>query len=357
MHFGDCVPVLGSLEWVGKDGQATTLALLQAQVENQGDAWVHFVEQLVRLLEGHEGEASETGPRRPRRRRCSACERLAQRIAELHVALGQRSGDPHFDPEPVTAADLRDWVDAVAAELEASMRCSSAMPPRPARTRWPRRCWPRATRCARASSARRGRRRPGLKTRIHGDLHLQQILVCRDDFLIIDFEGEPSRPIAERRALQPDARRRRHAALLRLCARVGAAGGAPWRTASRAAGGDACATSPACCAPSTTRASLRCRRCPTARCTASAGAAARHWERRAREAFLHAYWTAVVAGGLYQAGQHDDVLAVLDLFEIGKALYELRYEIDNRPDWIGVPLAGLAALAAPQAKPGERGRT
>jgi maltose alpha-D-glucosyltransferase/alpha-amylase len=75
-------------------------------------------------------------------------------------------------------------------------------------------------------------------------------------------------------------------------------------------------------------------------------AAARYWERRAR-AFLHAYWSAVVAGGLYQAGLLDDVLAVLDLFEIGKALYELRYEIDNRPDWIGVPLAGLAALAAP----------
>ena len=55
--------------------------------------------------------------------------------------------------------------------------------------------------------------------------------------------------------------------------------------------------------------------------------------------------------------QRDDVLAVLDLFEIDKALYELRYEIDNRPDWIGVPLAGLAALAAPQDTPGERGRT
>ena len=86
-------------------------------------------------------------------------------------------------------------------------------------------------------------------------------------------------------------------------------------------------------------------------------AAARHWERRAREAFLDVYWAAVVAGGLYQAGQRDDVLAVLDLFEIGKALYELRYEIDNRPDWIGVPLAGLAAMAAPPDMPGESGRT
>ena len=86
-------------------------------------------------------------------------------------------------------------------------------------------------------------------------------------------------------------------------------------------------------------------------------AAARHWERRAREAFLHAYWSTVVAGGLYQAGQRDEVFAVLDLFETAKALYELRYEFDNRPDWIGVPLAGLAALAAPPDTPGASGRT
>ena len=323
LQFDGCVPVLGSLEWVGKDGQATTLALLQAQVENQGDAWVHFVEQLVRLLEGHEGEASETVATQASQATVQRLQRLAQRIAELHVALGRRTSNPDFDPEPVTTADQRDWVDAVAAELQASM----ALLERHATTAGahPLAAPVLAARDAlRARIERSARAAPaGWKTRIHGDLHLQQILVCRDDFLIIDFEGEPSRPIAERRARSSPMRD--VAGMLRSFdyARESALQAMPHGVLHREA----------------------------------LTAAARYWERRAREAFLHAYWSAVVAGGLYQAGQRDDVLAVLDLFEIGKALYELRYEIDNRPDWIGVPLAGLVALAAPQDKPGESGRT
>jgi len=323
VHFSGCVPVLGSLEWVAKDGQATTLALLQAQVENQGDAWAHFVEQLVRLLEGHEGAATETVAAQAAEATVQRIERLAQRIAELHVALGERRGEPDFDPEPVTAADHRDWVGAVASELEASMALLArhaatagahplAAPVLVARDA----LRARIDRAARAAPA-------GLTTRIHGDLHLQQILVCRDDFLIIDFEGEPSRPIAERRARSSPLRD--VAGMLRSF------------DYARESALQSIAHVPV-------------QREPLA-------AAARHWERRARDAFLHAYWSAVVEGGLYQSGQQDDVLAVLDLFEIGKALYELRYEIDNRPDWIGVPLAGLAALAAPQDTPAESGRT
>jgi len=323
VHFGGCVPVLGSLEWVGKDGQATTLALLQAQVQNQGDAWVHFVEQLVRLLDEHEGAASGTAATQASEATVQRLERLAQRIAELHVALGQRSGNPDFDPEPVTTADQRGWVDAVAAELQASM----ALLERHAATAGahPLAAPVLAARDAlRARIERAARAAPaGAKTRIHGDLHLQQILVCRDDFVIIDFEGEPSRPIAERRArsspMRDVAGMLRSFDYARESALQAAAAGAVQRE--------------------------------------QLGPAARHWERRAREAFLDAYWSAAVAGGLYEAGQRDDLLAVLDLFEIGKALYELRYEIDNRPDWIGVPLAGLAALAAPQDTPGESGRT
>ena len=73
---------------------------------------------------------------------------------------------------------------------------------------------------------------------------------------------------------------------------------------------------------------------------------ARHWERHIRQAFLGAYRQVVVAGGLYaNAAAFDDASALLDLFELEKALYELRYELDNRPDWVGVPLAGIAALA------------
>jgi len=73
---------------------------------------------------------------------------------------------------------------------------------------------------------------------------------------------------------------------------------------------------------------------------------ARQWERHLREAFLQGYRTVTQAAGLYaDAAAFEVARPLLDLFELEKALYELRYEIDNRPDWVGVPLAGVAALA------------
>jgi maltose alpha-D-glucosyltransferase/alpha-amylase len=74
--------------------------------------------------------------------------------------------------------------------------------------------------------------------------------------------------------------------------------------------------------------------------------AARRWERLVNQAFLDAYAEVAVAGGLYaDVAAFDDATALLELFELEKALYELRYELDNRPDWVGVPLAGIAVLA------------
>ena len=73
---------------------------------------------------------------------------------------------------------------------------------------------------------------------------------------------------------------------------------------------------------------------------------ARHWEQTVRQAYLQAYREVAVAGGLYTSeAVFGQSAALLDLFELEKALYELRYELDNRPDWVGVPLAGVAALA------------
>jgi maltose alpha-D-glucosyltransferase/alpha-amylase len=74
---------------------------------------------------------------------------------------------------------------------------------------------------------------------------------------------------------------------------------------------------------------------------------ARSWQERVAHGFLDAYRDAAVVGGLYADGAaFDATQPLLELFVLEKALYELRYEMDNRPDWIGVPLAGLAALAA-----------
>jgi len=152
----------------------------------------------------------------------------------------------------------------------------------------------------------------GVKTRLHGDLHLQQVLIAQDDFLIIDFEGEPQRSFEERRA--------KHSALRDVAGMLRSFDYARHTALHQTAQG-----------------SVELERLAPG---------ARHWERHIRQAFLGAYRQVVVAGGLYaNAAAFDDASALLDLFELEKALYELRYELDNRPDWVGVPLAGIAALA------------
>ena len=84
---------------------------------------------------------------------------------------------------------------------------------------------------------------------------------------------------------------------------------------------------------------------PNAAEIARLGPAAREWERQARAAFVQTYGKVAVEGGLYaDLAAFEAASPLLDLFEIEKALYELRYEMDNRPDWVAVPLAGIAAL-------------
>jgi len=151
-----------------------------------------------------------------------------------------------------------------------------------------------------------------LRTRLHGDLHLGQVLVCRDDFMLIDFEGEPQRDFEERRI--KNSALRDVAGMLRS---FDYARHTALHAVSAAEAG---------------RAKL--------------APLARRWERELRAAFLQTYAGVAVAAGLYaDAAAFDAAAPLLHLFELEKALYELRYEMDNRPDWIGVPLAGIAALA------------
>jgi len=145
-----------------------------------------------------------------------------------------------------------------------------------------------------------------MKTRLHGDFHLGQVLLAQDDVVIIDFEGEPSRPMQERAeklsVLKDVAGMLRsfdyamHAALFNFIADR-----------------------------------------PDARTAIEAPA--RHWQVQARDAFLDGYDAAALVAGIASARAEMD--ALLELFILEKAAYELRYEVDNRPDWVGIPLNGL----------------
>ncbi|CAN5756365.1 maltose alpha-D-glucosyltransferase [soil metagenome] len=311
--YAHCVPVAGSLEFVAKDGAVWVLALLQAQVANQGDAWSFIVDQLARLLEAQQGD--EAGTQAGIEAMAERVQVLAQRVAELHVALTRRGGGAAFDPEPIGPGDLEAWTAAVRRECSQTLGILASRAPTFAD--------PLATLAARVVGAGEAlderiaasaRMQPaGLKTRLHGDLHLQQVLIVRDDFLIIDFEGEPQRTLAERRA--------KHSALRDVAGMLRSFDYARHTALQLRAQGSV----------------EHERLVPVAR----------RWERRMREAFVDAYREVAVAGGLYASNAAFDATCqpLLDLFELEKALYELRYEIDNRPEWIGVPLAGIAAIA------------
>jgi maltose alpha-D-glucosyltransferase/alpha-amylase len=227
---------------------------------------------------------------------------LATRTAGLHAAFAQRTGDPAFDPEPATDADMTDWkkrARAEAAETVALPEQRLADLP------------PAAREEALGLVQRRGEllgridacRLPAaiLKTRFHGDYHLGQVLLAKNDFLIIDFEGEPARPIAGRSA--KGSALRDVAGMLRSFdyARASALG--------RVARNDA---------------DLERLRRP-----------AQEWAEQARQAYLESY-----------GASHALDAGLLRLFELEKALYELRYEIGNRPDWVRIPLQGILALIA-----------
>ena len=243
---------------------------------------------------------------------------LGRRTAELHAAFATPTDDPAFAAEPVDADDVGRWVDdarrrgASAPSTQLRAR-AAALPEDGARRR--RRAARRAAGARRARSTRCAASAPsGLKTRIHGDYHLGQVLVAQDDVMIIDFEGEPQRDA--RRAPRQDlaaARRRRHAALLRLCRLVGARPAAQRGAAQ--------------IEPHVRDARAR---------------LARHARRRTSS-------TAMVARRRAPAccpTTRRRAAACCELFLFQKAFYEVGYEAANRPAWLSIPVRGLLDLLA-----------
>jgi len=147
----------------------------------------------------------------------------------------------------------------------------------------------------------------GRMIRHHGDYHLGQVLVSNNDFVIIDFEGEPSRPVAESR--------RKHTPLRDIAGML--------RSFSYARGST----------------QLRERAEPGIE---RLGPPLIAWERATRKAFIEAYAAAMKGSGICDS--FDDMRGLLKLAEMEKVLYELRYEASNRPDWIHIPEQGLASL-------------
>jgi maltose alpha-D-glucosyltransferase/alpha-amylase len=316
--FAHAVPVAGSVEYLGEDGRNTTLALVQGYVSNQGDAWTWTLEYLDRFFDSLPTE-SAPGAADDHGGYLSLARTLGQRTAELHATFARSAGDAAFDPEPTTPEVIAGWVRRVHDEATAVLD----------RLAQRRGDLPQGVRVdIDALLARRdallGRidahasdRTSATRTRVHGDYHLGQVLVARNDFIITDFEGEPARTIEERRGKQSPMKD--VAGMLRS-----------FDYAMHSALFDVLTERPDA--------------------DSRLVAAARLWRQQAELAFLDGYDAVAREHGI--ASSRDDGRGLLELFVLEKAVYELRYEIDNRPDWVRIPVRGLLeALDAPGERP------
>ena len=309
-HFEHIVPVAGAVEFRGDDGSVYTVGLLQAFVTNQGDGWDFTINYLRRFLEDR--QTAEAPAEDAHGAYLALVGVLATRVAQLHAALLTPTNDAAFKAEPIVAADLVAWRTRVRREAEESLRLLRASEIAADSVRAARDSLLTRAEALGARIDALTELEPaalGVKQRHHGDIHLGQVLVRRNDFLIVDFEGEPARPLSERR--EKSSALRDVAGMLRSFSYA-------------------------------RRAMLENGMGATQDSRAAREARLASWEAATRAAFLAAYETAAREAGFMDALAPR--LPLLRLFEIEKALYELRYELRSRPDWVALPLNDLLAI-------------
>jgi maltose alpha-D-glucosyltransferase/alpha-amylase len=307
--------LLGSVEHVAADGTSTALAILQRFVRNQGDAWSWSTETLKRELDAAAfiPEDGSTSLEDALADYLPIIRMLGQRTAELHLALAVPTDDPAFAPEPLTEADVRSVIEDAKAQgmrAFASMEHLSRSASETARaavtellTRRDE-CWRVIAHLSRQPAG-------AIKTRVHGDYHLGQVLIVKNDVMIVDFEGEPSRPSEERRAKNSPIRD--VAGMLRSFAYA-------TETAARDVGQRF--------VPEESRRIFE---------TAEAS------RKLIESAFLGAYED-VARGTAIWVEDEPTRQGLLRLHVLAKALYEINYEADHRPDWIETPVRGVLRI-------------
>jgi maltose alpha-D-glucosyltransferase/alpha-amylase len=330
--FNGIPPFAGLIEYVPASGaEATTLAMLQGLVANEGDGWKWTVEELDRYYETcaavafPENASGELGDsldmsERPTSQLArdhvgiylDSAAMLGRRTAELHLALASPTDDPAFASEPMNADDFQAQLAEVrqhaAGVFDSLKERVSYLPDE-------------VIEIAAAVLSRRRRildhlgnlkfdGLPVQRIRIHGDYHLGQVLRVKSDFAILDFEGEPARSLEYRRSKQ--------------CPLKDVAG--MLRSFSYAAYGSLInytARHPEDLARLEPWALL--------------------WERFVAAEFLRAYRETARGADFFPASA-SDFRKLLDVFLLDKALYEILYELNSRPGWVRIPMLGLMSL-------------
>jgi maltose alpha-D-glucosyltransferase/alpha-amylase len=290
-RFAAVPPFAGYVEMVSAAAGTSTVAMAQAFAAEGADAYETIAESLTGWLLAPGVVSIEFAS--------ELAEDLGTLTAGLHAVLADARGVPDFEPRPATREELRTWARAARVQLS---RAIDVAPGEAGRL-----LHDLAPRIAAGLTVFEALPSPPLLTRIHGDYHLGQVLVAPDGYRIVDFEGEPSRSIDERRAHQSPLRD--VASMLRSLDHVGRSAG---RRAEARNGGP----------------------------LETPGLDLGGWLRRSRERFLDAY-----RAGLREAGAPIAVdPALIRAFEIEKECYEFIYAATYLPSWLWAPTEGMRGL-------------
>jgi maltose alpha-D-glucosyltransferase/alpha-amylase len=303
--FANAAPLFGEIIHVDNAGAQHVLAVIQGYIAGEGDAWewtLAFLHRAVDDMARQNAAADDALAQYD-----GFAQRLGQRLGEMHHILAQETDHEAFKPEAAKMDQLARWRQRIGGRIAAALDLlrdrldTLDENDRPlvngilARGDALRAAVENLIDCGAGA----------LLHRIHGDFHLGQVLVTSGDAVIIDFEGEPAQPLAERRA--KDSGWRDVAGILRSL---------DYALAARLRGG----------------------------VTSKEGyeKLAAAFRMQIPHTLLDAYRTA--SGTQAEGPEAARDAALLEVFLIEKAAYEVIYEVGNRPDWLGVPLGGLARL-------------
>ncbi len=332
--FSRTPPVAGWIEYRSGRSAPRTLAILRGFVPNRGDAWEFTCHELRDYFERAATSLSEAPPipakdliellavPEPDEQGGStvgayleAARLMGHRVAELHLALASEKEDPDFAPEPYSTLYQRSTYQSMRnlqGQVFRQLASRLASMPREAREHAERLLASQA-RISACLEAILKTRITVTRMRCHGDLHLGQILSTGKDFVIIDFEGEPARSLADRRrkrsALRDVAgmlRSFHYAARTTLLEQheAGVFAAVDFQKLSRWA---------------------------------------RLWQTWSSWAFLKEY-LATAGQAPFVPRERDELRVLLNAFQMEKAIYELGYELNNRPKWIRIPLSGIEQI-------------
>ncbi|MHB1022739.1 MAG: maltose alpha-D-glucosyltransferase [Acidobacteriaceae bacterium] len=332
-HFDRIAPFCGTIEYQEQSsGEQTTLGLLQGLVENEGDGWQWTLEELQRYYEdcaaasisaeeviqsdatsiGHFSAEASPLAKEYVGMYLDAAFLLGQRTGEMHAALATPTNDEAFKPELWTPEDLHaqliDLENQAKLALEALRTNLYRLPDDAVEMAG----LVLSRRTAILNSAQKLAHQDihGFRIRIHGDYHLGQILRVKNDYVILDFEGEPARSM--------EYRRRKSSPLKDVAGMLRSYSYAAFAALQRY----------------TTRRPEHIK---------TLEPWAQLWERSTTSAFLRGYMQVMEQSPLHMS-RPEDMQQLLKVYLLEKALYELLYELNNRPTWAYIPLAGILSL-------------